>query len=59
MFIVGRLFGGVATGMIKTTVPGYVSEISPPAHRGRLVGFHGALTIVAYVSSAHIRSNLC
>lgn len=53
MFIVGRLLGGVAAGMINTTVPIYVSEISPPAQRGRLVGFHGALTIVAYVSDPY------
>jgi MFS family permease len=50
MFIVGRLLGGVAAGMINATVPIYISEIAPAAQRGRLVGFHGALTIVAYVS---------
>jgi MFS family permease len=50
MFVVGRLLGGAAAGMINATVPIYISEIAPAAQRGRLVGFHGALTIVAYVS---------
>jgi MFS family permease len=55
MFIVGRLLGGAAAGMINATVPIYISEIAPAAQRGRLVGFHGALTIVAYVSITHSR----
>ena len=51
MFIVGRLLGGAAAGMINATVPVYISELAPAAQRGRLVGFHGALTVVAYVSA--------
>jgi MFS family permease len=54
MFIVGRVLGGVAAGAINTLVPLYISEIAPAAQRGRLVGFHGAFTIVAYVSQTSI-----
>lgn len=49
MFLVGRTLNGLACGMINSTVPTYISEISPAAQRGRLVGFHGALSAVAYV----------
>ena len=50
MFIVGRLLGGIGAGMINSTVPTYISEIAPASQRGRSVGFHGVLTVTAYVS---------
>lgn len=59
MFIVGRMLGGVGAGMINTIVPMYISELAPAAQRGRLVGFHGALTIVAYVSCSQRRRVTC
>ncbi|EED21061.1 sugar transporter, putative [Talaromyces stipitatus ATCC 10500] len=48
MLIVGRCLGGIAADMINCTVPTYISEISPPSQRGRLVGFHGVWTLVAF-----------
>lgn len=49
MFIIGRFVGGIGAGMINSTIPTYISEISPPLQRGRLVGFHGVWTLVAFV----------
>jgi MFS family permease len=45
MLIVSRFVGGIGAG-----IPTYISEISPPSQRGRLVGFHGVWTLVAFVS---------
>lgn len=49
MFIVGRFIAGIGAGMIACTIPIYISEISPASQRGRLVGFHGVLFVVALV----------
>ncbi|XP_076369989.1 proton myo-inositol cotransporter-like [Tachypleus tridentatus] len=37
MFLGGRFVIGVALGLTSTTVPVYISEVSPPEFRGRLV----------------------
>ncbi len=37
-FIVARLIGGLGVGISTVAAPLYISEISPPAHRGRLAG---------------------
>jgi MFS family permease len=38
MFIVARFLGGLGIGISTVAAPLYISEISPPAYRGRLAG---------------------
>ena len=38
MFIAARFIGGVGIGISTVAAPLYISEISPPAYRGRLAG---------------------
>jgi MFS family permease len=38
MLIVGRFIGGVAVGMLTSTIPMYASELSMPKWRGALSG---------------------
>lgn len=38
MLIAGRFIGGVAVGMLTSTIPMYASEISTPKWRGALSG---------------------
>jgi MFS family permease len=51
MFLVGRFLNGLAVAWINCSVPTYISEISPAAQRGRVVGAHGFIICCAYVSS--------
>ena len=55
-FIVARIIGGLAIGVSTVVAPLYISEISPPAYRGRLTGmFQFNIVfgiIVAFVSNA-------
>jgi sugar porter (SP) family MFS transporter len=37
-FMVARILGGLGVGMSTVVAPVYISEIAPPAHRGRLTG---------------------
>ena len=37
-FIVARFVGGIGIGVSTVAAPLYISEIAPPAHRGRLAG---------------------
>jgi sugar porter (SP) family MFS transporter len=37
-FIIARLIGGLGIGISTVVAPLYISEISPPRHRGRLAG---------------------
>jgi len=37
-FIVARLIGGIGIGISTVAAPLYISEIAPPAYRGRLAG---------------------
>ena len=37
-FIAARFVGGVGIGVSTVTAPLYITEIAPPAHRGRLAG---------------------
>ena len=58
MFVVARLLGGIGIGISTVAAPLYISEIAPPAYRGRLSGMFqfnivfGVL--VAFVSNALI-----
>lgn len=38
VFIIARLIGGLGIGISTVVAPMYISEISPPKHRGRLAG---------------------
>jgi SP family arabinose:H+ symporter-like MFS transporter len=38
MFIAARLLGGIGIGISTVAAPLYISEIAPPAYRGRLAG---------------------
>ncbi|MEI6644779.1 MAG: sugar porter family MFS transporter [bacterium] len=37
-FMIARFLGGIAIGISTVASPLYISEIAPPAHRGRLAG---------------------
>ena len=37
-FIIARFVGGIGIGVSTVAAPLYISEIAPPAHRGRLAG---------------------
>lgn len=52
MFLVGRFLMGVGVGMVNVITPLYQSEISPAHLRGRMVGTHGFILCVGYVSES-------
>ena len=58
MFVVARILGGIGIGISTVAAPLYISEIAPPAHRGRLTGmFQFNIVfgiIVAFASNAII-----
>jgi len=58
MFIAARVLGGIGIGISTVAAPLYISEIAPPAYRGRLAGmfqFNIVFGIViAYLSNAII-----
>ena len=58
MFIAARFIGGLGIGISTVAAPLYISEIAPPAYRGRLAGmFQFNIVfgiVVAYASNAVI-----
>lgn len=56
LLIVARILGGIGVGMASVLGPMYISELAPPAWRGRLVAFY-QLSIVLGVLAAYL-SNL-
>ena len=58
MFIAARIIGGIGIGISTVAAPLYISEIAPPAYRGRLAGmfqFNIVFGIViAFLSNAVI-----
>ncbi|KAK5224289.1 hypothetical protein LTR47_009900 [Exophiala xenobiotica] len=48
MLLIGRFLNGFAVGLIDCTIPTYISEISPPRQRGRMVCAHGIGLCVGY-----------
>jgi MFS transporter, SP family, arabinose:H+ symporter len=56
MFIAARVIGGIGIGISTVAAPLYISEIAPPAYRGRLAGmfqFNIVFGIlIAYASNA-------
>ncbi|MFD3595667.1 sugar porter family MFS transporter [Nocardia sp. NPDC058640] len=56
VMVITRLFLGVAVGTASLVVPMYVSEISPPTYRGRLVSMNSLMIasgqLLAYIVNA-------
>ena len=56
MFILFRITGGLGVGIASMLSPMYISEISPAAHRGRLVSFNQLAIVIgillAFISNA-------
>jgi MFS transporter, SP family, arabinose:H+ symporter len=56
VFILFRIFGGLGVGIASMLSPMYISEISPPARRGRLVSFNQLAIVIgillAFISNA-------
>jgi MFS family permease len=50
MFLVGRTLGGMGAAMMNMIAPIYQSEVSPPQKRGKMVGLHGFILVLGYVS---------
>jgi MFS family permease len=48
LMIVGRLLAGVAVGMLNAGLPVYISELSIPQERARLVGVFGLLIAIGF-----------
>ncbi|TVY85117.1 MFS glucose transporter mfs1 [Lachnellula suecica] len=48
MMIAGRVIAGIATGFLLSTMPIYISEISPPKLRGKLVGIQGMIDAIGF-----------
>ncbi|WP_243547098.1 sugar porter family MFS transporter [Pseudodesulfovibrio tunisiensis] len=51
LLIAGRVVIGLAIGVASFAVPLYISEISPPAHRGALVSLNQLLITIGIVAS--------
>lgn len=49
MFQVGRFVSGLGIGTLVTVCPMYLSELSPPARRGWLVGHHAIFLVFGYM----------
>ncbi|KAE9376420.1 putative hexose carrier protein [Stipitochalara longipes BDJ] len=49
MMIAGRLFAGLACGMILSVVPVYIAEVSPPKNRGFIVGLQGMMISIGFM----------
>ncbi len=50
MFLVARFLMGFGAGMVNVITPLFQSEVSPAKTRGRMVGSHGFILCVGYVS---------
>ncbi|MDB6150404.1 MAG: xylE, partial [Chthoniobacter sp.] len=60
-FLIARFLGGVGIGVSTIAAPLYISEIAPPAHRGRLAGmfqFNIVFGIVVAFASNALLSGL-
>lgn len=54
LIIVGRTIAGIALGMLRPTIPVYISEIAPATQRARLIGIFGLLIAAGYVCAGWI-----
>lgn len=48
VMIAGRLFGGIAVGMLNGGLPVYISELALPRERARLVGIFGLMIAIGF-----------
>ena len=48
LMVVGRFVAGLALGILNPTIPIYISELSRPQERARLVGFFGLLVAIGF-----------
>ncbi|KAL4954716.1 general substrate transporter [Aspergillus filifer] len=51
MMIAGRFFAGVGCGIILSVVPVYITEVSPPAKRGFIVGLQGFMISIGFFAA--------
>lgn len=51
MMIAGRFFAGVGCGILLAVVPTYIAEISPPEHRGKIVGLQGMMMAIGFFAA--------
>lgn len=54
MMIVGRAFSGFSTGMLYSTAPVYLAELSPPENRGFLVGLKGLMNTLGFFTAGWV-----
>jgi sugar porter (SP) family MFS transporter len=48
-FVVARVAGGIAIGLVSTLVPLYIAEIAPATTRGRMVTFYQLAIVIGIV----------
>jgi MFS family permease len=48
LMVVGRIIGGMALGILTPTIPVYVSELSQPHERARLIGVFGLILALGF-----------
>jgi sugar porter (SP) family MFS transporter len=58
MFILSRLFGGLAVGAASVLSPMYVAEVAPPGSRGKLVAIYQLAIVVGILCSYLINYSL-
>ncbi|CAG8049186.1 unnamed protein product [Penicillium olsonii] len=51
MMIAGRFLAGMGCGILLAVVPIYIAEISPPAHRGKIVGLQGMMMAIGFFAA--------
>jgi MFS family permease len=50
----GRFIGGIGVGVLSSTAPMYISEISPPNVRGAFLVLEGASIVIGVVVMFYI-----
>nr|KIR83358.1 sugar transporter [Cryptococcus tetragattii IND107] len=54
MLVVGRFIGGIGVGVLSSTAPTYISEISPPNVRGAFLALEGSSIVIGIVIMFYI-----
>ncbi|KAL3474490.1 sugar transporter family protein [Aspergillus californicus] len=54
MFIVFHFFTGWSCLMLLATVPLWIIEVTPPAHRGTFANIHGMMATLGYVVASYV-----
>jgi MFS family permease len=52
--VMGRFIGGIGVGVLSSTAPMYISEISPPNVRGAFLVLEGASIVIGVVVMFYI-----